>query len=120
VHADCLRHYIHFLWEMCGRGDTFLLEEPAEGHYKTEIISILMGWPVGISTLFLMVVSGSVEYAAAKCVVFVLLCMAMWVKPLYDYNHLYVHALLLVQTGVMCWVNNMDVYPFHPSTGVKG
>jgi len=106
LHGCGLYQYIEFLLEMHARGDTFLLEEPEEGHYKTEIISILMGWPVGWSTVFLMVLSGSVEYAAAKATVYVLLCLAMWVRPLYDYNHLYVHLLLLVQTWIMCSVNN--------------
>ena len=102
LHGWGIIEYLTFIFELFVGSDTFLLEEPEEGQYKTDIISAFMGWPIGCSTLFVICMSSSVEYSAAKATIFVLLCLAIRIRPFYDYNHVYVHALLLVQTWLLC------------------
>ena len=99
VHADYCCRYFEFVLSLKECGETFLIDEPDP--YKTNAISWRMGVPIGLSTVYIMLTMGSLEWAMAKGTAFVLIALGMYLRPLYDFNHAFVHVLILAQAYVM-------------------
>lgn len=99
VHYDYFFQYFDFVVRLKEGGGRFLVDEPEE--YVKRAVSWYKGVPIGLSTAYIMVTMGSLEWATAKGTAFVLIALTMYVRPLYDYNHTLAHVFMLAQAYVM-------------------